>query len=389
MTNFDLQFSKLICFSQLNLTSGDLLSINSEESTYSFALDLAKFATKITNLPVTIVVTEDGKVTQSVPVEPDLLDIQKPQVKTQIMCRILDLDKFIYLSDEEPDSLNKSVIDISKFGLLSEPIDLKRRIAIPWTIVAYPSKKFVEHAFGVLSENEVLAYFAKLLRFDNENMIQYWVNQSCLLNYRSNELNSIKDKTIIFKNRTSKFQATIIDGANWASNYITLKNNRSFYNFLPSQNIHTNIESDSFNGHIEASRDFILFGSLVRNATFNIKDGYVVSYNAEAGKAALDAFFNSDENSRVVSAIVLNDEESIESKYINKGTHPLFSLEHTSSIILGGAMEDSLRNFDEDTNLDNIKVNQSLVKLSIPVGDVFTSISIGELTVINEGSFII
>jgi len=244
MTNFDLQLSKLICFSQLNLKSGDSLSINSEESTYSFALNLAKFATKVTNLSVTIVVTENGKVSQTVPVEPNLLDIQKPKVNTQIMCRILDLNNFNYLANEDLDNISNNVIEISKYNLLSEPIDLKRRIAIPWTIVAYPSKEFVKHAFADISDNEVLAYFAKLLRFDNENMINYWRNQSTLLQYRTNQLNALNN-FIEFKNRTSKFKAFIADDSKWISNYITLKNGRSFFNFLPSQNVHNNFDYKS------------------------------------------------------------------------------------------------------------------------------------------------
>lgn len=388
MTNFDLQLSKLICFSQLNLKSGDSLSINSEESTYSFALNLAKFATKVTNLSVTIVVTENGKVSQTVPVEPNLLDIQKPKVNTQIMCRILDLNNFNYLANEDLDNISNNVIEISKYNLLSEPIDLKRRIAIPWTIVAYPSKEFVKHAFADISDNEVLAYFAKLLRFDNENMINYWRNQSTLLQYRTNQLNALNN-FIEFKNRTSKFKAFIADDSKWISNYITLKNGRSFFNFLPSQNVHNNFDYKSFEGHIEASRDFYLFGKLVKNATFNFKNGKVISYKASQNKEALDTYFNCDDCANVVSSIFLCDEETIESKFITKGTHPIFSFENTTSIVLGGASQDSLTNFHDQTNLDNININQSLVRLAIPIGDVFTDISISNTPIIKEGNFVI
>lgn len=387
MTNFDLQFFKLICFGQLNLSKGDSLSINTEESTYGFTLNLAKFATNITNLPVTIVVTEKGKVTQTVPVDPELLDIQRPEIKSQLMCRILDLDKFLYESEKDPHEIINSVVEISEYGVLSEPIDLKRRIALPWTVVPYPSKTFVEKAFSPLEDNEVYAYFAKLLRLDHSNMLQYWANQSGLLDYRVKELNSLKDNKLQIKSRRSKLECELIEDSIWASNYITLKNNRSFFNFLPSQNVHNNIKRDSTNAHIEATRDFYLFGQIIKNATFNIKDGKVISYNATEGKKALDAFFKSDKNANVVSSISLCDEETIEAKYINKSAHPLYSLENSTSIVLGGAMQDSLLDIDEEADLDLLKVNQSLVKLAIPIGDEFTNISIGESNIIKEGSF--
>ncbi len=365
------------------------MSINTEESTYPFTLNLAKFATTITNLPVNIVVTEEGKVTQTVPVDPDLLDIQRPKVKSQVMCRILDLNNFLYESDKDPDEIIKSVIEISKFGILSEPIDLKRRIALPWTIVAYPSKTFVQKAFTDLSDNEVYAYFAKLLRLDNENMIQYWINQSCLLDYRTKELNKLNSSSIKIKNRNSKIETTLVDNSIWVSNYITLKDNRSFYNFLPSQNIHNNVKSNSTNAHIEATRDFYLFGQLVKNATFNIKNGRVISYNATSGKEALTAFFKSDDNASIVSGISICDEESLEAKYINKSAHPLYSLEHTTTIVFGGAMQDSLINIDEDASLNKLLINQSLVKLAVPIGDEFTTIQIGDKPILKEGNFIL
>jgi len=387
MTNFDLQLTKLICFNQLNLKSGDSLSINTEESTYSFALEFSKFATKITNLPINIVVTENGKVSQTVPVEPNLLDIQKPQVKTQIMCRILDLAKFPYLNQVDLENIINSVVNISKYGILSEPIDLKRRIAIPWTIVAYPSKEFVKHAFFEGSETEALAYFAKLLRFDNENLISYWNNQATLLQYRVSELNSLNN-FIEFKSRNSKFKASMAEGSNWASNYITLKNKRSFYNFLPTQNMHNNFDYTSFNGHIEASRDFFLFGKLVKGASFNFKNGEITSFNANENKEALEAFFKCDTTSSYVSGISICDEDSIESKYIMKNAHPLYSFENCTSIILGGATQDSLINLDEETDLDKLNINQSLVKLAIPIGDTSSNISIGGKIIVKEGNFI-
>lgn len=389
MTNFDLQLSKLICFSQLNLKSGDSLSINSEESTYNFALDLAKFATKITNLEVTIVVTENGKVSQSVPVEPNLLDIQKPKVNSQIMCRILDLSKVIYLNNDiNLDDISNNILEINKYNLLSEPIDLKRRIAIPWTIVPYPSRKFVKHTFFDMSEAEALAYFAKLLRFDNENMVQYWTNQATLLNYRTTGLNGLNNY-IEFKNKNSKFKAFLLNDSLWKSNFITLNNKRSFYNFLPSQSIHNNFDYTTFNGHIEATRDFYLFGKLVKKATFNIKDGKVISYKAQENKEALDTYFNCDENANIVSSIYLSDEETIESKYLTKNTHPLYSLETSTSIILGGASQYCLSNFDDDYDLDKNNVNQSIVKLAIPIGDNNTKITLGDKIIINEGNFVL
>ncbi len=389
MTNFDLQFSKLICFSQLNLTSGDSLSINTEESTYDFALNLAKFATTITNVTVNIVVTIEGKVSQTVPVDPDLLDIQRPSVTSQVMCRIFDLNNFLYENNANLDEIYNNVVEISKFALLSEPIDLKRRIALPWTVVAYPSKAFVKNAFASLNDNEILAYFAKLLRLDNSNTTQYWINQAGLLDYRTKTLNSLNAKEIVIKNKDSKFKARFVENSNWASNYITLKNNRSFFNFLPTQNVHINLENDSSEGHIQASKDFYLFGELIKNAKFNIKDGRVISYSADLGQNALEAFFKCDENANVVSSIFISEEETIESKYIVKAAHPLYALENSCSIILGGAVQDSLLNIDEETALDDIKINQSLVKLAIPIGDIYTHINLDNTKIMEDGIFII
>lgn len=389
MTNFDIKFSQLICFSQLNLQVGDSLSINTEESTYSFALNLAKFAATITNLPVNIVVTEEGKVSQTVPVDPDILEIQRPKEQLQVMCRILDLNSFFNKKNNDPEKIIKSVVEISKHGILSEPIDLKRRIAVPWTVVVYPTKEFVEKTFSKLNKNEVKAFFAKLLRLDSENMVQYWLNQSNLLDYRIQSLNSLHASSISINNNNSKFEGHIVKNSLWKSNFVKLNNNRSFYNFLPAQSVHNNIQSNSSFAHLKASRDFFLFGQLVENASFNIKDGKVVSFKATKGEDALSSYFKSDETANVVSGISLCDEDTVESKYLRKNAHPLYSLENTTSIILGGAMPDSLSSLSEDVDLESFKINQSLVKLAIPIGDTNTSIKVGATEIYKEGEFLI
>lgn len=384
---FDI-YAQLVCTGQLKLRVSDILSINSEESTYDFALLLARKACNITKLTVNIVVTKNGKVIEEVPMEPEILDIHKPHAGTPVMCRILNLDEYKYYSIDSPSKVSNNLIEINKFANLSDPLVLNRRISVPWTTVVFPSLSFAQALLNEAEQGDQLRLLEVLYRLDQEDPEVYWDNQSTLISFRKNKLNALGDGIISFKNDSSYFTAKILNKSNWAGGMIKLRSNREFYHKLPSQNIHTTLDNKSCDGTITASRDFHLFGQVVKNATFEISKGRVTQFSASQGYEALNTFFESDENSNIVSGIALSDEDSIESQYLSINTHPIFAMENTSSIIFGGINIDTLDSLFNNSDLDDLNIDESLIQLIVPIGTRDTMISINGQTVINEGNFI-
>lgn len=384
---FDI-YAQLVCTGQLKLRVSDILSINSEESTYDFALLLARKACNITKLTVNIVVTKNGKVIEEVPMEPEILDIHKPHPGSPVMCRILNLEEYKYYSIDNPSKVSNNLIEINKFGNLSEPLVLNRRISVPWTTVVFPSLSFAQALLNEAEQGDQLRLLEVLYRLDQDDPEVYWDNQSTLISFRKNKLNELGDGIISFKNNSSYFTAKILNKANWAGGMIKLRSNREFYHKLPSQNIHTTLDNKSCDGTITASRDFHLFGQVVKDATFEINQGRVTQFSASQGYEALNTFFESDVNSNIVSGIALSDEDSIESQYLSINTHPIFAMENTSSIIFGGINIDTLDSLFNNSDLDELNIEESLIQLIVPIGTRDTIISINGQTVINEGNFI-
>lgn len=379
--------AQLVCKGQLKLVSGDILSINTEESTYDFAMLLARQACKMTNLTVNIVVTEDGKVTQTVPIEPDLLDIQRPKPKMPVMCRILDLNNFPYFSLDDPMETVKNLVNINKFGNLSEPLVLDRKISVPWAVVPFPSLSFAQALLENAENGVQHKLFELLYRLDQEDPESFWENQANLIKYRIKQLNKHEDGMLTIDNYRSNFIAKICKKSNWAGGHTTLKNNRTFYTSLPAQNVHTTFDNKSAEGTIVASRDFTLFGQIVKNARFVISEGRVTTFSASEGYQALEAYFKADKNANIVSGISLCDEDTTESKYLTMNVHPHFNMEGTSSLLLGGINIDTLENIYSNEDINDLNIEEALVKLVIPFGNDETKVTLNGQIIMDDGVF--
>ncbi|MBK5201131.1 MAG: aminopeptidase [Spirochaetaceae bacterium] len=384
---FDI-YAQLVCTGQLRLRVSDVLSINSEESTYDFALLLARKACNMTKLTVNIVVTKNGKVIEEVPMEPEIIDIYKPHPGTPVMCRILDLDEYKYYNNDDISKVSNNLIEINKFGNLSDPLVLNRRISVPWTTVIMPSFSFAQALLEEAEEGDQHRLLEVLYRLDQEDPEVYWHNQSTLISFRKNLLNSLGDGIIKLENGSSNFMAKILNKSNWAGGITKLRDNREFYHKLPSQNLHTTLDNKSGVGIISASRNFHLFGKIVKNASFTIDNGRVTDFSASEGYDALNVFFESDINANIVSGIALSDEDSIESQYLSINTHPFFAMENCTSIIFGGINIDTLDALFYNSDLEDLNVEESLIQLVVPIGNKETIISINGQIIIEEGNFI-
>jgi hypothetical protein len=383
---FDL-YAQLVCNGQLKLRVADVLSINTEESTYDFALLLARKACNFTKLTVTIVVTKNGKVIEEVPMEPEILDIHKPNPGIPVMCRIMDLANYTYYSLDDPHGIENNLIEINKFGNLSEPLVLNRRINVPWCTIIMPSLTFAQAILKEVEQGDQHKLLEILYRLDQEDPEVYWENQANLLSYRKKLVNNMGNGIITVDNAKTSFNAKILAKTNWAGGHTVLRNNRTFYHKLPSQNIHTTLDNQSCNGTITASRAFHLFGQIVRNAIFTVEMGRVTSFSASEGYEALNTFFSSDANANIVSGIALSDDDSIESQYLNINTHPFFAMENSTSIILGGINIDTLESLFENSDLEDLNIAESLVQLIVPIGNSETKVTINSQVVMDEGVF--
>ncbi|MGH0053546.1 MAG: aminopeptidase [Sphaerochaetaceae bacterium] len=387
------RYVRLIIEVQLKLREGDSLSINSETSTLAFARMLAKKACLATRQTVTIVHTNHGKVVDAIPIEPEDKEIFRPPVQGAVMCHLVDLDEHPYLTQIDLKSASEDIPILAKYGLLAEPVFLDRRIAVPWANIPYPGPRWALQLLGTqASEEDMWKLFTFLYRIEDEYAFRFWEEQGNLLSYRKQKLNKQGQCTLQLVGDGWQLQATMAKDTLWAGGNHTLKNQRSFFPTLPVQALHTALDCRSATGTFSSSRPFHVLGQEINGAHFTVSEGLITDYDAKTGKDALDVLFSVDEEARRISEISLADNDTIESRYLDKSIHPHFSREITSSIAIGGFSLDNLTTQQSEADVKKSALCTSLVRLEIPVGDSHLSVNMNRedgtsLAIMEEGIF--
>lgn len=127
------KYAKKITSSLLRLKESEDLIINAEEEHQYFARLIKDIALELTHRPVTLVITKDGKTSDTAPYDP--LDYTLPQSQSKVLLHLYEANTQYqpYLGDFEdaPDDMNTMM----KYSHLAEPIYTDRRIALPWASV--------------------------------------------------------------------------------------------------------------------------------------------------------------------------------------------------------------------------------------------------------------
>ncbi|HKM08017.1 MAG TPA: aminopeptidase, partial [Sphaerochaeta sp.] len=363
------RYARLVIEVQLKLQRGDALSINTENSTMSFARMLATMACESTLQTVTIVETSHGKVAQVVEFDPVEKRIKRPPVTGYVMCHLFDLDSAPYVTDDNVSSLTEEVGKLGSFGLLSDPVFLDRRIAVPWANIPLPGPLWAMQLLGkAASEEDMWTLFAKIYRLEDNHGLKFWHDQANLLHYRKQKLTNKGKLSLTIEADDCNLHAILADKTQWTGGLSSVSSGRTFMPSLPMQHIHASLDTRMTEGTVGTTIPFLLLGKVVEDATFTFEKGKVVSYSANQGKEALDAFFAVDEGASVVSGISLADNDTIESRYLTQAIHPHFNREITCSLVLGGFNLNTLTDQSTDEEIDASQLGRSLVRLEIPIG---------------------
>ena len=173
------RYIRLILEVQLKLQTGDGLSINTETNLFPFARQLADEACRLTGQVTTIVETEEGKVIQALTIEPVQKEIFRPPLSKVVMCHLVDLGAFPFLTDEDEQNIIEEVARLAQYGCLSEPVFLDRRIAVPWANVPLPSERWATEVLGqTASTEETWSLFATLLRLNDGDGVAFLEEQA-------------------------------------------------------------------------------------------------------------------------------------------------------------------------------------------------------------------
>lgn len=268
----------------LGLRVGDALSINTEEVDLEFAKIIANYALKKTDVTVKIVVINNGRPSQVLEFDPT------PPAHTATafaMLKLTHISKRSALDDSKYLNIQidaNNLAAIQKLGHLAEPLEVGRRISVPWCI-AY-----------VFDADDADSW-APLLKKISLSV----ANQDLATTYRRQSLSEYGLTTMYFEGPEMEFSVRIPQSSRFISGHHFLPSGREFLSSMDFDEISFLVDNKSTSGYFTA--DTIVFGRPVR-AKFVFKDGYLVDWTHEDG---IDLLFSFDDMLRRVGFLSAKD----------------------------------------------------------------------------------
>lgn len=241
-----MNYQDLISDKLLGLMKGDALSINVEEEDFSLAREIALTAANRTQVPVKIVVTVNGKPTDVVDIDPEGTFAQ---ALSHVLLRLegkrgADIPVFLPDFDEEEDNFPL----LQRYGHLSEPVSVNRRISVPWCVL--PS--------------------------DREKLALINADKAVEADYRIKYINSLSPSLLEFSGSDNRFSLLIPPAVSFTGGTSVLPNGRRFLNSLYFDRMVCPVDCNSADGRISA--ETTILGKRC-SVVLEFKDGVLVDYD--------------------------------------------------------------------------------------------------------------
>ena len=282
MKNIQIKYINKILKDLLLLQKGEDLTINTEIESQYFAIMVSEAALKITQRPVNLVITENGKFLSTAPYDPqDCLPTSTGTVLLRLeLCSNVSnevgftvaekLDEIIF------EDLKNKTPKMGKYNHLSNPVILDRFISIPWCKI--PVFKATDTALW----KELDEKFLKGIP-DVENTELYYTKKRITLN-------SFKIKKLKLFKEDSLLEIQLQDNSKWINCFNVLTNDRCFFSEIKTNKYIHNLNWKSVKGSFKAN--YYLLGNKMQD-TFEFENGKLLTHKLSK---PLVNFFELEEN---------------------------------------------------------------------------------------------
>ncbi len=360
MNNFSRYYADLILNQMIKLKVGEKLSINCTKETSTFAHLLAKEAATLSQVPSLVLNIENGKVDSVDQFDPEGFSTVKE--KGVAMVHLSSFSCPEYSQDIE---LTAPVLQ--QFSLLSEPIELERRISVPWANIYVPTQAWANFVLGEdATEDQMWMLLADLLSLDDDYE-SLFNTQHALLMQRCKKLQSLKVQKLILDNNETHLEAELVKDALISSTASIVQGNRAFFPTLPCEDIIALIDKKSANGILHTTKPFKLFDKVIPEASFKIVNGIVESFEAGEYNSLLNRFFSFDMDARKVGQLIMCDELTRANANEYTLGIPVMDRMRTTCITFGGVDISSIP-FKTLEEVDAHNINTGFIHLDVPVG---------------------
>ncbi len=394
--DYQKQYIDLLLGVSLSLQQGEALSINTSERNADFAQLVAAAASEITQIPVSIVLIEEGIVKDVFSITPIEKELLAEQSEHKVLLRLEDAS----IVDEFPDESFETIISnmplLQKVGNLGPPQNVKE--IAPWAVAPVPTRYWAQRVFkGTHPLDDMWKLFSSLLFLDESNFPFSYTNHLKKLNMIVKRILNSESEYLHIHNDDTDLHLKLVPSSIPRHKLSILDGNRAFMPSLFNHGITMIIENTYTKGTITSSRPFLLLGEWVEGARFVFEGGKVISFDATKGKEALLKALDIDEGASKIGFIHLTEEK----EYLDPSIHYYGSKDLdesiTSFIALGMGESNHLRGLhtyhDEVELEEKSGLNTSLFRGRVPFGTHNLHIKMyhddKEIIIMESGKFII
>ncbi|MBR5279568.1 MAG: aminopeptidase [Clostridia bacterium] len=184
-----------------------------------------------------------------------------------------------------------------------------------WCVVSAPNQAWACKMFPDVTPEQALAQLeeaiCKSMRLDREDPLAALTENNRLIAERAAKLNALQFKTLRYRNQIgTNFTINLPDKHIWQGGAEPAQNGVIFTANIPTEEIYTAPDFRTANGTLVSTMPLCHQGRLVEHFTLTFKDGELVDYTAEEGRAVLENIFSADTGASRLGEIALVEKRS-------------------------------------------------------------------------------
>ena len=370
--DYQSKYIELLLGVSLSLQQGEALSINTSERNADFAQLVAQRASEVTQIPVSIVLLEEGVVKEVFSVTPIENELIAETSQHTVLRRLEDsliVEEFPHNTVEE---IAANIPLLQQVGNLGPP-QADKEVAV-WAIAPVPSLYWSKSIFNTINPiDDMYKLFASLLFLDDPKYPFSYTQHLKEMNDLVKRIITNDKHYLHIHNANCDLYIKMVLHSIPRHKLTLIEGTRAFIPTLFNHGITIVTDFSFTHGKISSSRPFLLLGKWIQGAQIVFEEGKVVSFDAQSGKEVLEVAFNIDEGAARIGFISLTDEKEFLPPNINYYGSKAIDEAITSFIALGMGESNHLKGLetfsDEHELHDKSGLNMSIFRGRIPIGN--------------------
>ncbi|RYG60362.1 MAG: aminopeptidase [Alphaproteobacteria bacterium] len=182
-------------------------------------------------------------------------------------------------------------------------------LAIPWSIVAYPTRAWAKTMFPSDEEASAVHKLAEAIfatsRVNGSDPAADWKTHSANLATRRDWLNARNFHALRFMGPDTDLTVGLADGHKWQGGASTTRLGGTCNANIPTEEVFTTPHSHRVDGHVRSTKPLSCNGTLIEDIRVTFQNGKIVHASAAKGEAVFKKLIETDEGAARLGEVAL------------------------------------------------------------------------------------